>query len=56
MARLKTVPVVEYDMTFSESERLQIVAALRLRLTKLKLNKECHKITLDLIDLLTKEV
>jgi hypothetical protein len=56
MARLKTVPAVEYDMTFSESERLQIVAALRLRMTKLSLDKECAKITSDLIDLLVKEL
>ena len=56
MARLKTVPAVEYNLTFSESERLQIVAALRLRLVKLNLNKECHKITTDLIDLLVKEL
>ncbi len=56
MARLKTVPAVEYNLTLSESERLQIVAALRLRLTKLKLLKECHKITTDLVDILVKEV
>ena len=55
MARLQTFPVVEFGLTFSESERLQIVAALRFRLVKLKLNKECHKITTDLIELLTKE-
>lgn len=56
MARLQKFPVVEFGLTISESERLQIIAALRLRLTKLKLNKECHKMTSDLIDLLTKDI
>lgn len=54
MAKLSTVPAV-YELQLNEDERLQIIAALRYRVSNLNLDKVPLSISVDLIDTLLGE-
>lgn len=53
MATLSTAPA-EYNLHFTEAERLQILAALRYRVSSLELDKVPLGISIELVDTLAR--